>query len=860
MVNDSIIDFLWENFTIIFKSMFLAIDQQVYGIISLLYQKFIVLASLRIGNDSMFQTFADSIYTLIVIFALFLLAYSLLKNMINADIKKSGSEIKELIINTITSIVLVLAVPTVFQFIYGAQNAILKHNVIGRIVSPMTKNIDFKSDGILANCLDVENQTDDGEDQDEVKLRCYGNMASVIMFQGFFHPNMQYFETDSNASFSDQFAAAAQQITAYDSNSPFWDFMRVLNKATGGTIIIDIISKVVNSTSEITLADAYNYAIVRGDFRSFSGFQSAIIEGRIDYTWGVSTLAGIFAAYVLFLYCLDVAVRAIKLAFYQIIAPIPIMLRITKKKDIFNNWLGAVTRCYLEVFTRLIVLYFGMYLISNVFALLFEALDSNNIAYNIWSGGRSAFDIGGKLSLWLLVKANIVLAVFAFMKKAPEIVQEIFPSKNKFSLKLWDHLKDGLAIPATAAGFVGGTIAGGGNPLAGFRAAKKGWNDSSLKGIGSEFKRRQDYLDAVQKGVTPKDMFIDKARGMVGLDSQADERLRTIDKQAESVKNETGRDIKYTGSDGKTKVVSANSSVDLDKSDVELMEVQIADNKRKVVASNNKKVAIDKKMETGNAQIQWKSNVKSEAEKKIDEEGSKITHTISYVQHEYKRDSNGEIINQNGAPVVISTPKEFTGTYAQINEFVMHDLPPEERKNIKLNDIRDEMIKKYVRDENAKSNTKIQTDIESGYRSIINNQGFKFKFKDGNQIKDGIITVTYDASTNKYETRRSEIDSLGNIIAGTTREITDDKGNVLTEDYDIIDTIDKIAKSSNNIYRLEKQDIDEKEIQGLLTQNSDLQSLIDSVNDIKEAERKSVRQRQLEASKAYTAKRNNGGN
>lgn len=864
---DAVLDFLWNSLTDGFKAIFLALDEQIYGLISLLYQKFLVLASLRIGNDSMFQTFADSMYTLIVIFALFLLAYSLLKNMINADVKKSGSEIKEIIINTITSIVLVLIVPTAFQFLYGAQNAILKYNVIGKIVNPLTKQMDFEDNKILANCVDVKDQMHDGEDEDEIQLRCYGNMASVLIFQGFFHPNMESSEFDDIVNndieyktYSDKVAAASERIKSINFPITGMDLLHLGSLGNTLNIFKKLIDAITDEGLVITLADAYNIAIVRGDFSSFSGFRDEKLLGTITYTWGVSTLAGIFAAYVLFLYCLDVAVRAFKLAFYQIIAPIPIMLRITKKKDIFNNWLKAVASCYFEVFTRILVLYFGMYLISNVFALMFNSLDSSNIAYNIWTGGRSSFDISGKIGLWLFVKANIILALFAFMKKAPDIIKEIFPSSNKFSLKLWDHLKDGLAIPATAAGFVGGTIAGGGNPLAGFRAAKKGWNDSSLKGIGTEFKRRQDYLDAVQKGVTPKDMFIDKARGMVGLDSQADERLRAIDKKAENVKNETGRTIKYKGADGKDREIIANSSVDLDKSDVEYMEAQIADNKRQVVASNNKKVAIDKKMESGTAQIQWKTNVKSEAEKKIDEEGSKITHTISYVQYEYVKDKDGKVAYKDGKPVRVAVKKDFTGTYAQINDFVMHDLKPEERQQINLNDVRDTMIKDYISAENAKPNSKIQTDVESGYKSIMNNQGYKFKFKDGNQIKDGIITVTYNASTNKYETKRSEIDSMGNIIAGTTRDITNDAGVVLTEDYDIIDAIDKIAKSSNNIYRLEKQDIDEKEIQGLLTQNSDLQSLIDSVNDIKDAARKSVEQKRLEASKNYTAKRNNGGN
>ena len=56
-----------------------------------------------------------------------------------------------------------------------------------------------------------------------------------------------------------------------------------------------------------------------------------IDEGNIKYTWFISTVCGAFVAYAFVSYAIDMGLRAAKLAYYQIIAPVPLILGVLPK-------------------------------------------------------------------------------------------------------------------------------------------------------------------------------------------------------------------------------------------------------------------------------------------------------------------------------------------------------------------------------------------------------------------------------------------------------------------------------------------------------------------------------------------------
>ena len=89
----------------------------------------------------------------------------------------------------------------------------------------------------------------------------------------------------------------------------------------------------------------------------------------MEYKYIFSTVVGVVVILLLITFCMDIAVRSIKLAFLQLVAPIPIISYVDPKsgKDgMFKKWYEMCFKTYISLFIRLIALYFAVYIISRV--------------------------------------------------------------------------------------------------------------------------------------------------------------------------------------------------------------------------------------------------------------------------------------------------------------------------------------------------------------------------------------------------------------------------------------------------------------------------------------------------------------
>ena len=125
-----------------FYTIFLWLNCIIYSFISFVYQIFLVLAN---GGDIFDKTsisgLVDRVYIILGVVVLFLVAYSLLRNMVNPDeaLKGKKSPVKT-ISNVVTSIALIALVPTIFDFVFSFQNSLLNYNVIGKIIAGTNTN------------------------------------------------------------------------------------------------------------------------------------------------------------------------------------------------------------------------------------------------------------------------------------------------------------------------------------------------------------------------------------------------------------------------------------------------------------------------------------------------------------------------------------------------------------------------------------------------------------------------------------------------------------------------------------------------------------------------------------------------
>ncbi|MBR1748601.1 MAG: hypothetical protein IJ743_02255 [Bacilli bacterium] len=144
---------------------------------------------------------------------------------------------------------------------------------------------------------------------------------------------------------------------------------------------------------------------------------------EVKYYGIISTLVGAYLVYILLSFTLDLGVRVIKLAFYQLIAPIPIIMRaLPSKKDSFNKWLKKTISTYADVFVRVGFMYMSVYFISRIIA-------NNDLANYLQS------------PTGLLVLSVIIMGIFTFAKQISKEISDILGVNSDIKFGIRDKLK-----------------------------------------------------------------------------------------------------------------------------------------------------------------------------------------------------------------------------------------------------------------------------------------------------------------------------------------------------------------------------------------------------------------------------------
>ena len=598
-------------------SLLIILVGAIYNLVATMFELFSMLSKVTAIDKNVYVNIIENFYLLIGVVMLFIIAFYLLKAMINPDDNKETSTGGKIVKNFITSVIILLILPTIFNFAFSFQFAIVDYNTIGKIFG-------------YSNSADT--------------MASAGNSMANSVFTAFFTPSRQYC---ANKGLEDDFDECAKTITS--------------GKDDLSTVISD-----VNKTGYFTLYSKFGYNVAKND---------------IDFNFLIALFGGIYLLYVIFSFCLDLGVRLVKLVFYQIIAPIPVFLRVVpegKLSNTFNDWVKITITCYLEVFIRLFIIFFGVYLIS--------AFTSNEGLGSFLSGNEGSGFLG------LIAKVIIIIGVLTFIKQAPKLIGDIFGFDSS-NIKLGLSEKFGGLL--AAGGAVGSLIASKGNPLAAFRGWKNG-----IGNIGAEAKRRKEYKDARKSGVTKRQMMKDYMLNKAGFGSTADIEKGKIEDNDYKVSNESGEDIFYTKPNGEKVIIGKGSSEKINGGDIESLEAAKAENVNKISAHRDRIKNLEQEAASGSSRIQHKKNLKDEAEKKIDEAGSKVIGTLKY------KDENGD-------------DKTFTGTYEQIMFFKQNNLSVEQRQAVASDEaIRDKMIADYIAKEYSLDDSKIKQDMNSGFRSI----------------------------------------------------------------------------------------------------------------------------------------------
>ena len=388
-------------FTKLIKQFFFWIDKIVYNFIPEIYDLLLEIARTSILTQADIADMADRIYKLLAIFMVFKVTLSLITYVVNPDdFSDKTKGVAKLGTNIIISLSLLILTPYIFNYAYQIQTIIIEDNSLATLI--------FGDDL--------------GEDS---FLNSAGDKMSYIAMQAFFSPNLSLGDLHECTTLYETVPSEDGETSVKKFNDTCYQNLKKLNGSNFSPTTLENYKAGVEKSNlglmfrqDLVLATAKPEGATEEDF-------------IMDYKFIFSTVVGVVIILLLITFCMDVAVRSLKLAFYQLIAPIPILSYIDPKsgKDgMFKKWYEACFKTFLSLFIRLLAIYFAIYIISKVADL--QLVDIVDGSYK-----------GGFL-LWVFV----IIGALMFAKQLPKILEGLgikLDGDGKFTLNPLKKINEG---------------------------------------------------------------------------------------------------------------------------------------------------------------------------------------------------------------------------------------------------------------------------------------------------------------------------------------------------------------------------------------------------------------------------------
>ena len=397
----------------IIRGLGMVLNAGVYFLLEQMYQVFFNVASAQLFENETIKNFYGRIQLIIGVFMVFKLTITILQGIMDPD---KFMNPKEGFGNFITRVVVALALLTtlmpinipnaasansfekylnnnglLFGVLYSLQDRILSNNTLGRLILGTTDN---------ATGVDESNDATTTAQKLDQSSRIF---ASTVL-KSFYRINMK---------------PAESRTTDDETDRDNWYCNHDLDE--DDTQAIKIYQQLDVSTSTLLSSEMVEASCkLDGDGGSWAQYIPFIggffKTGRyvFAFNWIVSFIVGIVFLVVLVGFTIDIAIRAIKLAVLRLLAPIPVISYIEPKsaKDgMFASWVKSLTSTYLDLFLRLAIVYFVIFLIQDMIV--------NGIVIG---------DAGGFVGPVSFV--FIMLGLFFFAKMAPKFIKDALGIKG----------------------------------------------------------------------------------------------------------------------------------------------------------------------------------------------------------------------------------------------------------------------------------------------------------------------------------------------------------------------------------------------------------------------------------------------
>ena len=416
------------------RQLLFFLDNAVYSLISNAYELILYLANVNlVKNNDVLIGLISRVYLILGIFMLFKVSFSVIQYIIDPNAFSDSSKgFGKLITNTLVSLVLLVAVPSIFDELYDIQRIIIQSNAIPNLV------LGTHLSGTTESAEQMSSMARD------VEFSIFGAFATINTDEKGFpdcEPNQQY--------------PAANVLGSAD---------MVLRDNCFNSMKDEMVAELNNHGGK--LSDFFTYA---GDGegchdgicdkRKFSSYANLLWWAKSDvfvlnYLPIVPTVIGGYLLLLLVVFAIDVAVRAFKLMFLQAVAPISIISYIDPKESASNSklykWIIETLTTFLSLFLRLAIIFLVVQLVNMLTSQIFKPLTSDGTGIYIEGVMPSE-------TMHIFVYIFLILGLFTFAKQVPKMIENLFPGfKGAGDLNL-NPLK---ALPTAAIGAVAGGAAG----------------------------------------------------------------------------------------------------------------------------------------------------------------------------------------------------------------------------------------------------------------------------------------------------------------------------------------------------------------------------------------------------------------
>lgn len=777
-------------FQTLMRQFFFNIDKIVFNFISTIYDFLITIARTSVLSQTDIASMADRIYKLLAVFMIFKVTFSLIMYVVNPDDFSDKSKgVGKLGTNIVISLSLLILTPYIFNYAYQLQTIILEDNALSALIFGESQ-----------------------ENTNQAPFESAGDKMAYITMQPFFMPN----------SAIDELYECAQ-LTTRDSNGNV-----IFNKDCSG---LDLDYKSTNDSKSLyaLTKDEKGNENTRFTEQTLKNYVAGVSVGNlglmfrqdmaiaaepgneefiIDYKYLFSTVLGIVIILLLVTFCMDVALRSIKLAFLQLIAPIPIISFVDPKsgKDgMFKKWTEMCFKTYISLFIRLLAIYFAAFIISKIDRMV-DIIDGSYVSN-------------------LLIKIFIIIGALMFAKQLPKILEGLgvkLDGDGKFFLNPFKKFEEQAAGGKRLTGAAGALTAGAMDRAARIATAPgtkgklkallgsgPGLLGSAARGFRSNagFKGGLDKQAQVNRrlregrinGLSPMGSYLDYAGSIFGLDDATLEKESTILRKNEDAIR-----------DAETELENKNRQNTL----------RIDDEKKRQTTRKNTKTKFDNTRKQGERLLKASEDF---TVKKGDFDMGKDHDAKMLALNKTIEDAKAQGLDK----VAIGRNADGSVNYQSLDEYYVREKRRINARNYKSNRNSDEANLQHLTDHNGEvlSSTFMVGDqlFEAGTR-IDGDVIARAKAAQGLYIKDSQKAVTnemYNMSKNAdsltgedkafYEANKTDFNSFANINEEFQNSIdaANESVSAYNSEYDqkieeINSDIPKLSNGEDDIYKLIK--------------------------------------------------------